>query len=99
MLKLDFFIIVICFSTLDSLISDERKANLSKIFCKIFTFFFQLLKKYKMISEISLNNKHSNNHILKVQSFVLNDLEHKFTELNRSIHVTRNISQHSTIEV
>ncbi len=97
MLELNFFIIIICFLTLNSLILNERKANLSKIFYEIFTFFFWSSKKYKKIFEISLNNKHLNNYILKVQNFVLSDLKHKFTKLNKSIHITRNISQHFTI--
>ncbi len=99
MLELDLFIIAGCLSTLGSLVSDERKANLSRTFCGIFTFFSRSSKKYKTISEISLGNKHSNNYALGVQSFALSGLEHRPTGLNRSIHVTRDTSQHSTIEV
>lgn len=99
MLELGLSIIAACLPTLGPLVSEERKANLSRSFRGIFTSFSRPSKKYKTISEPSLGNKQSNKRALGVESFALSGLEQRPTGLDRSIHVTRDTSQHSTIEV
>lgn len=99
MLELGLSIIAACLPTLGSLVSDERKSNLSRTVRGIFASFSRPSKKYETITETSLGNKQSTNRALGVESFALSGLEHRPTGLDRSIHVTRDTSQHSTIEV
>ncbi len=100
MLELGLSIIAACLPTLGPLVSDEKKANLSRNFRAIFTSSsYRPSRKYKTISETSFGVKHSDNRSLGVNSFAMGGLGHNSTGLDKSIHVTRDTSQHSTIEV
>ena len=101
MLELGLSIIAACLPTLGPLISDENKANLSRTFRGFLSSFSRsesrLSKKYKTISENSLGAKQSNSRALGVESFAMSGLEHRPPGWDKSIHVTKNTSQHSTL--
>ena len=102
MLELGLSIIAACLPTLGPLFSDERKANLSRNFRRVFSPSshreLRPSKTYKSISETNFVIKRSNKRSLGVESFAMGGLEPEPSTMDGSIHITSNTSQHSTIE-